>query len=178
VKIADTIGDVLEKTLLVTRVRTIKNVDITIPNSLVLSSHVINFSSSAQAYGLILNTTVTIGYDAPWRKVHETLIAAAKTTESILPEPEPFVLQTALNDFYVSYELNAYTDKSQGMARIYSALHQNIQDRFNEAGIEITSPHFRALRDGNQTTIPADYISENYQPPAFRVEADGRTKSS
>ena len=79
------------------------------------------------------------------------------------------MLQTALNDFYVSYELNAYTDKSHGMARIYSALHQNIQDRFNEAGIEIMSPHFSALRDGNQTTIPTDYLPEDYRPPSFRV---------
>ncbi len=169
VKIAETIGDVLEKNLLVTRVRTIKNVDITIPNAMVLGSHVINFSSSAQTFGLILHTTVTIGYDAPWRKVHETLLAAAKATEHILPQPEPFVLQTALNDFYVSYELNAYTDKSQGMARIYSALHQNIQDCFNAAGIEIMSPHFSALRDGNQSTIPPEYLPEDYRPPNFRT---------
>jgi len=169
VKIADTIGDILEKNLLVTRVRTIKNVDITIPNSLVLGSHVINFSSSTQACGLILNTTVTIGYDAPWREVHEALIAAAKATEHILTLPEPFVLQTALNDFYVSYELNAYTDKPHNMARTYSALHQNIQDKFNEAGIEIMSPHYSSLRDGNQSTIPPGYLPEDYKPPSFRV---------
>ena len=169
VKIAETVGDVLEKNLLVTRVRTIKNVDITIPNSMVLSSHLINYSSSAQVHGLILNTTVTIGYDAPWRKVHETLIAAARATEHIKETPAPFVLQTALNDFYVSYELNAYTEKSQGMARIYSELHQNIQDKFNEAGIEIMSPHYATLRDGNQSTIPADYLPKDYEPPSFRV---------
>lgn len=169
VKIADTVGDVLEKNLLVTRVRTNKNVDITIPNAMVLGSHVINYSSSAQTYGLILHTTVTIGYDVPWRKVHETLIAAAKATEDILPEPKPFVLQTALNDFYVSYELNAYTEKSRGMAGIYSVLHQNIQDRCNEAGIEIMSPHYSALRDGNQTTIPTAYLAKDYEPPSFRV---------
>lgn len=177
VKIADTIGDVLEKTLLVTRVRTTKNVDITIPNAMVLGSHVINFSSSAQAHGLILNTTVTIGYDAPWRKVHETLLAAARGTENVLPQPEPFVLQTALNDFYVSYELNAYTDKPHVMARTYSALHQNIQDRFNEAGIEIMSPHYSTLRDGNQTTIPAEHLAGDYQPPAFRVDMQSGPKS-
>ncbi len=169
VKIADTVGDVLEKNLLVTRVRTNKNVDITIPNAMVLGSHIINYSSSAKTYGLILHTTVTIGYDVPWRQVHEALIAAAKATEDIQPNPGPFVLQTALNDFYVSYELNAYTEKSQGMAGIYSVLHQNIQDRFNEAGIEIMSPHYSALRDGNQTTIPADYLANDYEPPAFRV---------
>jgi len=112
---------------------------------------------------------VTIGYDAPWRKVHETLLAAARATEHVLAKPEPFVLQTALNDFYVSYELNAYTEKSQGMARIYSQLHQNIQDKFNEAGIEIMSPHYATLRDGNQSTIPADYLPKDYEPPSFRV---------
>lgn len=123
VKIADTIGDVVEKTLLATRVRTIKNVDITIPNSMVLGSHIINFSSSAEARGLILHTGVTIGYDAPWMKVHELLIAAAQSTEGILKEPKPFVLQTSLDDFFVSYEVNAYTDKPNEMAKIYSDLH-------------------------------------------------------
>ena len=166
VKIADTMGDVIEKNLLVTRIRTAKNVDVTVPNAMVLGSHIINYSSSAQ---LILNTTVTIGYDVPWRQVHELLIAAAGTTDRILAEPRPFVLQTALNDFYVSYELNAYTDTPSAMASVYSALHANIQDRFNEAEVEIMSPHYSALRDGNLTTIPADYLPSDYQPPAHRV---------
>jgi len=169
VKIDDTTGDVVEKTLLVTRVRTTKNVVITIPNALVLGSHIINYSSSVQDHGLILHTTVTIGYDAPWKKVHELLIAAARSTEHILENPVPFVLQTSLNDFYVSYELNAYTDKPNMMAKIYSELHQNIQDKFNEAGVEIMSPHYSALRDGNQTTIPEDYLPRSYAPPAFRI---------
>jgi len=166
VKIADTMGDVIEKTLLVTRVRTAKNADITIPNSMVLGSHIINYSSSAQ---LILHTTVTIGYDVPWRQVHELLIAAARATDRIVADPKPFVLQTALNDFSVSYELNAYTDTPSAMASVYSALHQNIQDRFNEAGVEIMSPHYSTLRDGNMTTIPVDYLPSGYQPPAIRV---------
>ncbi len=102
VKIADTTGDVMEKTLLVTRVRTIKNVDVTIPNAMVLSSHLINYSSCARNQGLILHTSVTIGYDAPWRTVHELLISAARATTHISAKPEPFVLQTALNDFYVT----------------------------------------------------------------------------
>jgi len=108
VKIAETMGDVVEKTLLVTRIRTIKNVDITVPNSMVLGSHITNFSSSALSYGLILHTSVTIGYDAPWKKVHELLIEAA-AGQSISGTAETFVFQTALNDFYVNYELNAYT---------------------------------------------------------------------
>lgn len=171
VQIADTVGDVVEKTLLVTRVRTIKNVDVTVPNAMVLGSHIINFSSSAHAYGLILNTSVTIGYDAPWRQVHELLIAAAHATENVLELPEPFVLQTSLDDFYVSYQINAYTDKPAVMARTYSDLHQNIQDRFNEAGVEIMSPHYSSLRDGNQTAIPTSYLPGDYLPPVFGVRS-------
>jgi small-conductance mechanosensitive channel len=170
VQIADTIGDVTERTLLVTRVRTIKNVDITIPNSMVLSSHIINYSALSLEKRLILPATVTIGYDSPWRDVHTALIRAAQSTPGILPEPKPFVLQTSLDDFYVSYELNAYTDQPNQMAVIYSDLHQNIQDSFNEAGIEIMSPHYSALRDGNRTTVPEDYLPKKYRPPSFRVK--------
>ena len=170
VKIADTFGDITEKTLLVTRVRTIKNVEITIPNALVLSSHIINYSSSAKtAPALILHTKVTIGYDAPWKTVHELLIAAAQATTHILETPEPFVLQTSLDDFYVTYEINAYTDQPNKMANIYAELHQNIQDKFNEAGVEIMSPHYGQIRDGNQTTIPEQYLPKTYQAPAFRI---------
>ncbi len=171
VKIADTVGDVMEKTLLVTRIRTIKNVDITIPNSLILGAHIINYSASALTTSpLILHTSVTIGYDAPWRAVHELLKKAALATRNILSDPEPFVLQTALNDFYVTYELNAYTGAPNQMATIYSDLHQNIQDTFNAAGVEIMSPHYTQIRDGNKTTIPDEYLPKTYQAPAFRVE--------
>ncbi len=169
VKIADTVGDVAEKTLLVTRVRTIKNVDVTIPNAMVLGSHIINFSSSAKDLGLILHTSVTIGYDAPWRAVHKLLIDAAKATAHILRHPEPFVLQSSLNDFYVTYEINAYTDQPNKMAEIYAELHQNIQDTFNQAGVEIMSPHYTQIRDGNQTTIPEQYLPKSYQAPAIRI---------
>ncbi len=157
VQIADTVGDVVDRTLLVTRIRTIKNVVITIPNGLVLNNHIINFSSSAQEMGLILNTGVTIGYDVPWRQVHMLLIEAARATEHILEEPEPFVFQTSLNDYYVSYELNAYTQVPEEMAATYSELHQNIQDYFNTAGVEIMSPAYSAWRDGNASTIPVDH---------------------
>lgn len=169
IRISDTTGDVIEKTLLVTRIRTIKNVDITIPNSAVLGSHITNYSSSAGEQGLILPTSVTIGYDAPWRKVHELLISAAGATENIQQLPVPFVLQTALNDFYVTYELNAYTDKPHLMAKTYSDLHQNIQDRFNEAGVEIMSPHYSQIRDGNRMAIPGQYLPEGYEPASLRI---------
>ncbi len=170
VKIGDTTGDVIEKTLLVTRIKTIKNIIITIPNALVMGSHIINYSTSAAREGLILHTTVTLGYDVPWRKVHETLIAAALSVEKIKKEPAPFVFQTSLDDFYVSYELNCYTDKPELMGGIYSELHQNIQDRCNEAGIEILSPHYAAARDGNASTIPSEYLPATYEAPPFAVK--------
>ncbi len=178
VKIADTVGDVVEKTLLATRVRTIKNEYITIPNGMVLGSHIINYSTSAQNTGLILHTTVTIGYDVPWNDVYQLLIDAAVSTKLILDEPKPFVLQTSLDDFYVSYQINAFTSSPHLMAVIYSELHQNIQDKFNQAGVEIMSPHYSTLRDGNQTTIPSEYLDKNYSAPPFVVATKNPTGAS
>jgi small-conductance mechanosensitive channel len=172
VQIADTVGDVIEVSLLVTRIRTIKNVEITIANSMVLSSHIINFSGSVQNEGLILHTTVTIGYDAPWRKIHKLLIDAALSTDNILTTPAPFVLQTALDDFYVHYQINAYTDQPSNMAKTYSDLHQNIQDKFYEGGVEIMSPHFSTIRDGNHIAIPDQYLPKDYKASSFRVGLD------
>ncbi|MFN3454458.1 MAG: mechanosensitive ion channel family protein [Pseudobdellovibrio sp.] len=154
VKIADTQGDIIEKNFLVTRIKTIKNIDITIPNSLVLGNHISNFSSSAQTDGLILNLTISIGYDTNWRLVHQLLIEAANRTQLLDTAKKPFVLQTALNDFYVAYELNVYTKHANKVSVIYSELYQNIQDIFNENKIEIMSPHYTAIRDGNAITIP------------------------
>ena len=165
-------GDVIEKNMLVTRVRTIKNEIISIPNSTVMNSHTINYSSDAPEKGLIMHSTVTIGYDVPWRDMHQVLVAAALQTPLILKEPAPFVLQTSLDDFYVSYQINAYTRESNKQAVIYSELHQNIQDLCNKAGIEIMSPHYRAARDGNQSTIPADQLPKDYQIPSFRFKKE------
>lgn len=97
------------------------------------------------------------------------LIEAAQATPGILPEPAPFVLQTSLNDCSVTYELNAYSADAQHILRIQSELHQNIQDKFNEAGVEIMSPSYSALRDGNQATIPEDYLPETYEARSFRI---------
>jgi len=154
IKLGEVTGDVIDKTFLVTRIRTIKNEEITVPNSTVMSNYTVNYSTSSRDLGLILNTTVTIGYNVPWQKVHELLIAAAKETEGILKDKEPFVLQISLDDFFVTYQLNAYTDQAQAMAAIYSRLHQNIQDKFTQAGVEIMSPHYRAMRDGNKPAMP------------------------
>jgi len=167
VKVGDAVGDVVDRNLLVTRIRTIKNVVITIPNGMVLNNHIINYSSSAAEQGVILNTTVTIGYDIPWRQVHDLLINAALTTPGVVKEPKPFVLQTSLDDHYVSYELNAYTKDPTFMAKIYSALHQNIQDRFTESKVEIMSPSYAAFRNGNRAAIPEAY-SMDYLERIFR----------
>jgi small-conductance mechanosensitive channel len=119
---------------------------------------------------LILHTSVTIGYDAPWRKIHELLVDAALATPGVLHEPKPFVWQTALNDFYVTYEINAYTASAKDMIEIYAVLHSRIQDSFYAAGVEIMSPHFTALRDGNTVAIPEELRPPGYQSPRFRVE--------
>ncbi len=169
IKIAQTSGDVIEKSLLVTRIKTSKNEIITIPNSSILAGNTVNYSSDVKNEGLIIYTTVTIGYDVPWKNMYEALIEAALKTQFILKEPKPFVLQTSLDDFYVSYQINSYTKTPNKQARIYSNLHQNIQDVCNERGIEILSPHYRSSRDGNMTTIPSNYIPKDYEAPAFNV---------
>ncbi len=177
VKIGETVGDVVEKTLLVTRVRTIKNVAVTIPNGTVLSNQVVNYSTLAASHRLILHTSVTIGYSAPWRRVHELLLDAARRTDHVTAAPEPFVLQTELDDFYVRYEVNAYTDRPDLMAVISSELHRNIQETFNAGGVEITSPHYRALRDGNEVTIPKVQAPASAPEPASRSD-DAPTPAS
>jgi small-conductance mechanosensitive channel len=170
VKVGDSFGDIIETSLLATRVRTIKNEDITIPNSLVLGTSILNYTRESKTLGLILHTSVTIGYDAPWRQIHDLLIAAALETPGILKEPRPFVWQTALNDFYVTYEINAYTKSPRDMIDIYAALHARIQDEFYAAGVEIMSPHFTAIRDGNSIAIPEAFRGAEYRAPAFRVQ--------
>jgi small-conductance mechanosensitive channel len=170
VRIADTLGDVREKSLFVTRIITPKNVEIAIPNSLVLANHVINYSSLARREpGLVLHTSVTIGYDVPQETVKGLLISAANQTQEIEESPEPFVLVTSLDDFYISYEVNAYTRRARSMTGIYSELHSHIVDLFNEAGVEIMSPHYSAIRDGNTLTLPEEHLPKDYKPAPFRI---------
>lgn len=154
IKLNDTTGNVIEKTPLVTRIRTPKNEVVTIPNSFVMSSHTVNFSQSAREYGLIIHSEVSIGYDVPWRKVNKLLIEAALNTPGVVDDPRPFILSTSLNDWYPVYQVNAYIKDADKLVQIYSDLHQSIQDRFNEEGIEIMSPHYMAVRDGNASTLP------------------------
>lgn len=156
IKLNDTIGNIIEKTPLVTRIRTPKNEVVTVPNSFIMSSHTVNYSTSAREYGLIIHTEVSIGYDIPWRRVNPLLIEAALNTPGVVDDPRPFVLETSLSDWYPVYQINAYIKDANRMSQIYSDLYQNIQDKFNEAGIEIMSPHYMAVRDGNETTTPKD----------------------
>jgi len=173
VKIGDNIGNVVSQNMLATHLETFQKEEVVIPNSVVLGSHVINYSLVGQTEGVILHTSVTIGYDTPWRTVHGLLLEAAAKTHDILGDPAPFVLQRQLEDSYVQYEINAYTRNPHAMFVTYSNLHANIQDCFYAAGVEIMSPVYHSLRDGNKTAIPAEFLPKDYRPKGFRiVEAD------
>src|SRR5208283_1043936 len=173
VKIGDNIGNVVSQNMLATHLQTFQKEEVVIPNSVVLGSHVINYSLVGQTEGVILHTSVTIGYDTPWRTVHGLLLEAAAKTHDILGDPAPFVLQRQLEDSYVQYEINAYTRNPHGMFITYSNLHANIQDCFYAAGVEIMSPVYSALRDGNKTAIPAEFLPADYRPQGFRVARAG-----
>ncbi len=144
VRIGDFEGNVLELRTLNTRLRSPKNEEVNIPNSIVLGSAIVNYTAFEREQGLILHTEVGIGYDTSWRQVEAMLKEAATRTAGLKQEPPPFVLQKSLGDFTVQYQLNAYCDDANRMNRLYSALHANIQDVFNEHGVQIMSPHYVA----------------------------------
>jgi len=170
VKIGESVGDIIEKNLLVTRLRTVKNEDITIPNATIINTHLWNYSKSASSIGIILHPTVTIGYDVPSQLVTDLLLKAAVNTKGLTREFKPFVLQKSLNDFYVEYELNVYTKQPKKMAFFYSDLNKSILDGFNAAGVEILSPHYSSFRDGNASTIP--HTSTPTEPAPARNPVD------
>lgn len=105
-----------------TRIKTPKNEPVTIPNAFIMSSHTVNYSASARTYGLIIHVEVSIGYDVPWRKVHALLLKAAKATSGVMADPEPFVLETELRDWYPVYQINAYIKEADQLTQIYSNL--------------------------------------------------------
>ena len=159
VKINGIEGEVVEKTAFVTRLRTTKNEIVTVPNSAIMSSEAVNYSSAAeQRKGVIIHTEVTIGYGVPRETVENLLLEAAQSCTKLQKKPAPFVRIRALEDFYVRYEINAYTLQSLQLSACYSELHKAILDHFFEAGVEIMSPHFRAERDGNPVEIPESYL--------------------
>ena len=142
IKIKDITGFVLEKSPFVVRLRNIKNENITFPNLTVLNSEIINYNTSGEEEGLILHAKITMGYDVPWRDVYDILLAAAAKTPHLEEHPKPFVLQTSLEDFYATYEINVYTKAIEKVLLVYSLLYQNIQDEFKNAQISMYAPHF------------------------------------
>lgn len=156
VKIGDVVGDITALGAFMTRVRTIKDQEVIIPNAVVQNGTILNYSRYAKETGVQVYTQVTIGYHTPWRDVHRLLITAAKHVEGILVVPEPYVLQRALDDFYVRYELCAFSNVPNELHLVEGRLNQSIQDLFAREGVEICSPHYRQLRDGNPPALPPD----------------------
>ena len=154
VKVANIEGTVTELGTLATRVTTPRNEEITIPNSLVVSDATTNYSRNNAEQGVFTSTGVTIGYDTPWRQVHSLLQLAASRTDGIRADPKPHVMQVALEDFYVNYRLFVVVDQPQRRLRILAALHANIQDAFNEYGVQIMSPHYESDPSGQKVVEP------------------------
>lgn len=157
VKIGEVSGDIIEKSLLVTRIRTVKNEVISVPNSQVMNSHTINYSMDVDENPLIVYTHITMAYEITWQQVHDLAKKACDQVDLLEKNPAPFILQTSLDDFYVTYQINAYTRNPHKQAFIYSELHKHLLDVFHAAGIELLSPHFRAVRDGSELDMPAAY---------------------
>jgi small-conductance mechanosensitive channel len=152
--------------LMETHLRSLKNEEIVIPNSQILSGEVTNYSNLAIKQGLILHTTAGIGYEVPWRQVKAMLLMAAERTEGIRRKPEPFVLVKELGDFGVVYELNVFCRNVEKMNQIYSDLHCNIQDVFNEYEVAIMTPHYVGDTEEPKTVPKDKWYASPAQPPA------------
>jgi small-conductance mechanosensitive channel len=156
VEINGVLGVVQDRDLLVTRIQTPRNELVSIPNATVITSPILNFSFGRREIQqpVALATTITIGYDVPWRQVHALMLAAAQAVPGIAEDPPPLVLQTSLNDFHISYELNASVRDVLLYRETLSELLASLQDRFAEAGVEILSPLYQANREGGKSTVP------------------------
>jgi small-conductance mechanosensitive channel len=165
VKIDDVVGQVTDIKLMVTRIRTPKNESIVVPNSNILNANVVNYTSLAKKDGLVLHTTVGIGYDVPWRQVEAMLLMAADRTAGVEKEPAPFVLQTSLGDFTALYEINAYCKDESKMLQRYSVLHSHIQDVFNEYGVQIMSPNYEADPEVAKVVHPDNFFTAPAKKP-------------
>jgi len=173
VKIGDVNGEVTAVRLQVTHVRTIRNEEVTIPNSVILNAHVVNYSALARSKGLVLMATVGIGYETPWRQVEAMLLEAARRTPGLLPEPAPFIRQQALGDFAVTYALCVYADQPMKMEAIYTDLYRNVLDVFNQYGVQIMTPAYRGDPEIPKV-VPRD---QWYMAPA-KPDADGSPERS
>jgi small-conductance mechanosensitive channel len=167
VQVADTEGTVKTIGFLTTRIETVRHEELSIPNAVIAASVTRNFSRLAPEGGVRIATKVTIGYDVPWRQVHAMLMLAAERTGGFLPEVPPRVLQTALHDSYVEYTLLVPVAEPARRALVLSELHANIQDVFNENGVQIMSPNYEGDPDAPKVVAAADW----YRAPARREEA-------
>lgn len=177
VRFGDITGDIVEKSLLVTRIRTPNNEVVSIPNSQIMGSHTINYSAESDLDGLIINTKIAMAYDVPWQTFHELAKAAVARTALLESQPEPFIFQSSLDDFYVTYQVNAYTKHPHRQAFIYSELHKHLMDVFHEAGIEMVSPKYHAVRDGSVRDMPEKYRSAPTSPFTVRVNGEEDIKN-
>jgi small-conductance mechanosensitive channel len=156
VEINGIVGTVQERALLVTRILTPRHELVSIPNAMVIANPVTNYNLASRELGqpVAVSACITIGYDVPWRQVHALLLEAASTIEGICQDPAPSVVQTSLNDWHVSYELDARIDDANQYRTILSLLLAAIQDSFADAGVEILSPAYEVQREGIGLTIP------------------------
>ena len=167
VEIDGVTGVVQDRDLLVTRIQTPRNELVSIPNATVITSPILNFSFGRREIQrpVAIATTITIGYDVPWRQVHALMLAAARSVTGIAQDPPPLVLQTSLNDFHISYEINASVEDVHLYRETLSALLASLQDQFAEANVEILSPAYQALRDGGASTVPRGFPTAPQHPP-------------
>lgn len=165
VQVGEYTGDVEQVRTLVTYLRTLKNELVAIPNSKIIDGEVVNYSTLSGTAGLILHTTVGIGYETPWRQVEAMLLEAAGRTPGLLREPTPFVLQQVLGDFCVVYEINAYCAAAHGMNRIYTELHRNILDVFNEYGVQIMTPAYEGDTEQPKVVPREQWYAAPARPP-------------
>jgi len=163
VKIGDLEGTVIHLGVLSTKLRTVWHEEVTIPNAVVVSQTTIDYSRSGETEGVFTPTSVTIGYDTPWRQVRAMLLQAAERTPGVRAQPKPFVVQTALMDFYVHYTLLVSLEHQQSRPLTLNALHGHIQDLFNEHGVQIMSPNYvfdpstpKVVDRANWFAAPAD----------------------
>jgi small-conductance mechanosensitive channel len=169
VRLGEHVGDVVTLGMFAIKIRTPRNEEITLPNGHVASQPIVNFTRLAQENGLVLHTQVTIGYDADWRIVHDLLIQAAARVEGVERTPTPWVFQRSLNDFHITYEICCMTHDSHRQFLLYSRLHEEIQDAFAAAGVEILSPAYNALRDANAVVLPKEPKGPRAAPGGFRI---------
>jgi small-conductance mechanosensitive channel len=178
IKVGDAVGEVIQMRLQVTHLRSFKNEELIIPNSQILNGEVLNYSSLARSRGLILHTQVGIGYETPWRQVEAMLLMAAERTDGLNKEPPPFILEKALGDFAVTYELNVYCDNVPAMPQLYSQLHRNILDVFNEFGVQIMTPAYEGDPEIPKVVRPDSWYTAPAAVPRSEAGSESRPATS